>query len=127
MLGVAGWRLTQLQVLGCTEAPAVKKLPAAISDHKMSLQFDMHSDQDEGYSSFSETDAEEQDAKTHVSAAWLSHMGAAAAYQPWPPHIKGPGIPLATTPPAGHVCPAWPQAFLICQHSLLHGERLGVA
>lgn len=57
----------------------------------MSVQFDMHSDQDEGYSSFSETDEEEQNAKTHVSAAWLSQMGAAAAYQPWPPNIKGPG------------------------------------
>ncbi len=72
----------------------------------MCLQFDMHSDQDEGYSSFSETDAEEPEAKSHMSAAWLSQMGTAAAYQPWPPNIKGPGMPLPTQQPASYCVPS---------------------
>ena len=69
---------------------------AEVSPGTVCLQFDMHSDQDEGYSSFPETEGEELGGKGHASAAWLSHLGAAAAYQPWPPGTKGLGRPSLT-------------------------------
>ena len=56
----------------------------------------MHSDQDEGYSSFSDTDAEEGEGKNPASTFWLGHLGAAASYQPWSPSTKGPGVALVT-------------------------------
>ncbi|CAL5223173.1 g5644 [Coccomyxa viridis] len=82
-------RLASLQDI--PSFPQTPDVVAAPPPEAEDFQFDMHSDQDEGYSSFSETDAEEPEAKSHMSAAWLSQMGTAAAYQPWPPNIKGPG------------------------------------
>lgn len=62
---------------------------------KLRVQFDMHSDQEEGFSSFSDTDAEEAETKSHASANFMSQMGAAAAYQAWPPSTMGPGTTFA--------------------------------
>ena len=49
----------------------------------------MHSDQEEGYSSFSDTDVEGAEGRTQASAPWLGTTAAAASYHAWPPGTRG--------------------------------------
>ena len=51
---------------------------------RMCLQFDMHSDRDEAYSSFSGSDVEDEGAPLKASF-WLPHMGSTVDVQPCQP------------------------------------------
>jgi len=55
------------------------------------VQFDMHSDRDEGYSSFSGSDEEDGEAAPAVSSFWLPHMDSVVEVQPWPQQPNGKG------------------------------------
>ena len=49
----------------------------------MRLQFDMHSDRDEGYSSFSASDAEDAEGAPPAESFWLPHMASVTDVQTW--------------------------------------------
>lgn len=63
------------------------------------LQFDMHSDRDEAYSSFSGSDVEDGEGASLTASFWLPHIGSTVDVQPCQP---GPSD-------AGEVHPLPPQ------------------
>jgi hypothetical protein len=58
----------------------------------MWLQFDMHSDRDEGYSSFSGSDAEEADGAAPAESFWLPHMASVVDVQSWRDEPNSAGL-----------------------------------
>ncbi|BDA41501.1 probable Bromodomain-containing protein 9 at N-terminal half [Coccomyxa sp. Obi] len=59
------------------------------------FQFDMHSDRDEAYSSFSGSDAEDAEGASLAASFWLPHMGSTVDVQPCQPGPDDAGHPQA--------------------------------